>query len=246
MTRRREFINGIVLTLPMVLGAIPFGIIFGARAIEAGFSLAETLSLSLFVFAGSAQFIGVILYDQGATLGIIVLTTFVVNLRHMLYSTSLGPHMKNLSQKWLPPLAFWLTDETYAIVVTRYQKTDPSPHKHWFHLGSAVIMYVNWNLCTIIGALAGQRFAGLNQLGLDFALTVIFIGIVIPLIVNRPMLVCALVAAGTSIVTYNMPNRLGLIVAAIVGIAAGMLAEAINNHRRTSFGQSFKVEKEVS
>jgi 4-azaleucine resistance transporter AzlC len=228
----------------MVVGALPFGIIFGALSMSAGLSPAATVAMSLFVFAGSAQFVAAGLVGQSAALGIIVLTTFVVNLRHLLYSASLGPHMKHLSQKWLLPLAFWLTDETYAVVITRYQQADDSPYKHWYHLGSSMLMYTAWNTCTIIGIVAGQQWAGLADLGLDFALVVTFIGIIVPLIVTRPMLVCAVVAAITGVLTYPIPNRLGLMVAAVAGIAAGMIAEEINN--RNLARSVVQVEGEAS
>jgi predicted branched-subunit amino acid permease len=142
--------------------------------------------------------------------------------------------MKALSQKWLLPLGFWLTDETYAVVIRRYPQTDNSPYKHWYHLGSAVFMYVNWNICTVIGMIAGQQLEGLADLGLDFALVVTFIAIVVPLVASRPMIVCVLVAAATSVLTYPVPNKLGLMIAALLGILAGMIAEAISNNRQTA------------
>ncbi len=135
-----EFWSGARDTIPVVVGAIPFGIIFGALAINAGLSVAATLGMSLFVFAGSSQFVAAGLVAQGAGILVIVLTTFVVNLRHALYSASLGPFLSRLPQRWLLPLGFWLTDETYAVVVQRYARRDDSPFKHWYHLGSSVAM----------------------------------------------------------------------------------------------------------
>lgn len=240
-TRRSEFIAGAKDTLPMVLGALPFGIIFGALAVDAGLSTAGAMGLSLFVFAGSAQFIGVGLLEQGAPLGIIVLTTFVVNLRHVLYSASLAPYMKYLPQRWLLPLAFWLTDETYAVVVRRYPHADNSPYKHWYHLGSSVFMYINWNFCTAVGIFTGQRLQGLENLRLDFALVVTFIGIVVPLLVTPPMLLCALVAGATGVLANDMPNKMGLMLAAVLGIAAGVLAETFMKQPQT-----VEVKKETS
>lgn len=230
-TRKNEFIAGMRGTLPLVLGAIPFGIIFGAVGVGGGLSPAATMGMSLFVFAGSAQFIAAGLATQGIGIVIIVLTTFVVNLRHALYSASLAPYMKHLPQKWLLPLGFWLTDETYAVVIARYPQTDESPYKHWYHFGSSVIMYINWQLCTIIGIIAGQQ-PGLAELGLDVAMSVTFIGIVVPLLVNRPMVVCALVAGVTALLAYPLPNKMGLMVAAIAGIAAGIFMETVITPRR--------------
>lgn len=224
-TRRGEFVAGARDTIPLLVGAAPFGVIFGALAVTGGLSPAATMAMSLFVFAGSAQFIAAGLVAQGVGLGIIVLTTFVVNLRHALYAASLGPYMRGLSQKWLLPLAFWLTDESYAVVIRRYPQDDGSPYHRWYHLGSSVVMYVNWQCWTLIGLIAGTQLEGVAELGLDFAMVVTFIGIVVPLIINRPMLVCAVAAGVTAILTYNLPNQLWLMAAALVGIAAGMAAE---------------------
>lgn len=225
-TRRGEFLAGTKDTLPLIVGAIPFGLIFGVIAMSAGISPAGTQAMSLLVFAGSAQFIGAGLVAQGTAAGIIILTTFIVNLRHALYSASLAPYMKHLSQKWLLPLGFWLTDETYAVVIRRYPQDDSSPYKHWYHLGSAVAMYSNWQLCTFVGIVAGQRLENLGELGLDFAMVVTFIGIVVPLIITRPMLVCAAASGITAMLARHLPNNLGLMLAALVGIAAGMLADS--------------------
>jgi 4-azaleucine resistance transporter AzlC len=209
----------------MIIGAIPFAILFGALGITNGLSPLAVMGLSAFVFAGSSQFIAAGMIQQNAGVLVIVMTTFIVNLRHALYAASLAPYMRHLSQKWLLPLGFWLTDETYAVVVRYYPQAD-SPYPHWYHLGSALSMYVNWNFWTFIGMIAGSQLQGLTELGLDFAMVVTFIGIVVPLIVNRPMLLCALVAGFTALVTHPLPNKLGLMGAAVAGIAAGMWSEA--------------------
>jgi 4-azaleucine resistance transporter AzlC len=224
-SRRREFLAGLKDTFPLIVGATPFAIIFGVVAVTGGLSPAATLGMSLFVFAGSASFISAGLYSQGVSIGIIIITTFVVNLRHALYGASLAPYVKNLSHRWLLPLGFWLTDETYAVVIRRYQRGDESPYKHWYFLASGIFMYINWQFWTLVGIVAGQQFSSLANLGLDFALVVTFIAIVVPLIVNRPMLVCAFVAGVVGLIANGMPNRLGLIVAALAGIAAGVIVE---------------------
>jgi 4-azaleucine resistance transporter AzlC len=229
-TRRSEFLAGMKDTIPMVIGAIPFGIIFGVTAVastngEPALSPEGTIAMSTFVFAGSSQFIASRLVAERVGLLLIILTTFIVNLRHALYSASLAPYMRHLSQRWLLPLGFWLTDETYAVVIRRYTDVDGSPHKHWYHLGSSVFMYANWQLCTIIGIVAGRSIPDAQGWGLDFAMSVTFIGIVVPLIRSRPMLVAALVAGVSALVFNDMPNNSGLMVASALGILAGYLAE---------------------
>ncbi len=226
-TPRSEFLAGAKATIPLVVGAIPFGIIFGALAINSGLSPGGTMAMSLFVFAGSAQFIAAGLVASSTGVAIIIVTTLIVNLRHALYSATLAPYMQGLSQRWLLPLGFWLTDETFAVTVQRYQQADKSPFKHWFFFGSAIFMYTNWQLCTFIGLKASQAIPDPASWGLDFAMVVTFIGIVVPLVKNRPTASAVLVAAVTAVLANNLPNKLGLMLAAVLGILAGVLAENI-------------------
>ena len=224
-SRLTEFWDGFRLTIPLIVGAIPFGIIFGALAVTRGLSPQAASAMSAFIFAGSAQFIAAGLVASGTSTALIVLTTFVVNLRHSLYSASLAPHMKHLPQRWLLPLGFWLTDESYVVVINRYNQPDASPYKHWFFFGSALSMYLNWQLCTYIGIRAGQTIHDPQRWGLDFALAVTFLGMLAPMLRNRPTLICVLVAGISSVLFYGLPNKLGLIVAALLAVGAGVIAE---------------------
>ncbi len=223
-TRQAEFLAGFKDTIPLVIGAAPFGIIFGALAATT-LSMNAALAMSTFIFAGSAQFIGINLMASGASAAVIILTTFVVNMRHALYSATLAPHVKHLPQRWLVPLGFWLTDESFVIVISHYNRQSDSQYKHWYFLGSEVFMYTNWVLCTWIGARAGESIKDPQSWGLDFAMVATFIGMLIPFVKNRATKISILVAAITSVLTYSMPNKLGLIVAALLGIASGVLVE---------------------
>ena len=221
---RTEFIDGMRATIPLILGAMPFGVVFGALAVtEAGMSPAAAQGMSLFVFAGASQFIATGLIKD-AEIWLLVLTTFMVNVRHALYSASLAPYVKHLPQRWLLPLGFWLTDETYAVTVVRYNGKERNKHTHWFYLGSAVLMYSNWQLCTFIGIIAGQQIPDATSWGLDFAMVVTFTGIVVPMIRNRPMLISALVAGVCAMLFYGLPNQIGFFVAGVAGIIAGYIA----------------------
>jgi len=233
-TPAREFWTGARLMIPLVVGAAPFGVIFGAVAIMNGLSPLAAVAMSAFVFAGSSQFIGVNLVASGATLPIIWLTTFVVNLRHALYSTTLAPYVKHLPRRWLILLGFLLTDEAFFTVVTRYNEPDESSHKHWYFLGAALALYVNWQIFTWIGIVAASTVDRdqLANLGLDFALTVTFTGMLIPSLKNRPILVAALVGGTVAVLTYHMPNNIGLMIAALAGVVAGVIAEGLQEEDR--------------
>ncbi len=217
-----EFLAGSRAVVPLVIGAIPFGIIFGTLATSSGLSVAGTLAMSMFVFAGSAQFISLGLLATGTPTLLIVLTTFVVNLRHLLYAISLVPHVKHLPQLWKIPIGFWLTDENFAVAIARYNQNDASPYKHWYYLGSALLMYGNWQLATVAGLFLGKMLPNAAGWGLDFAMSVTFIGMVIPYLTTQPMLVTVLVAGIVAVWTHSLPHQLGLVVAALSGILAGV------------------------
>jgi 4-azaleucine resistance transporter AzlC len=225
--RLREISAGLKDTIPLLLGAAPFGVVFGAVGLTSGLSPAAVMGFSVFVFAGSAQFVAAGLVAQGVSLPLIVLTTFVVNLRHALYATSLGPHLRKLPQRWLLPLAFWLTDETYAVTIRHYQREPDSPHRQWYQLSSSVSMYLNWQFWTAVGLIAGTKLAGLAEWGLDFAMAVTFIGIVVPLVRSLPMLLCAVVSGTAAALLKGLPSNLGLLAAALVGIVAGLMAGSL-------------------
>ncbi len=229
-TRSGEFWAGARAVLPLVLSAIPFGILYGALAIEAKLSPAAAIGMSMFVFAGSSQFVGAGLVRDLAPIPVIVLTTFIVNLRHALYSATLSPYLKHLGQKWLLPLGFLLTDEAFAVTISRFEgENGASPHRHWYMFGAELAMYINWQVCTIIGVLAGSLMGDTAGLGLDFAMSVTFIGIVVPLIRNRPMVVAAVVAGIVALFTFQMENKVGLMLSAAAGIAAGYISEVMSD-----------------
>lgn len=221
-----EFWAGARAIIPLTIGVLPFGIVFGAAAIAAGIDPAATFGFSAIVFAGSAQFVGVGLITQGASPWVIILTTFIVNARHALYSASLGPYVRDLPQYWLVPLGFFLTDEAYATVIARYRNGPQSANLHWYYFGAAFTLYLCWQIWTLLGIVAGQSIPA-EDWGLDFALVVTFIGIVAPLLKNRPTLLAAAVAGIVSILAHGMPLGLGLLVAAISGIATGYIAEIV-------------------
>jgi len=222
---RQEVLAGARDIVPLIVGAIPFGLIFGTLAQGSGLSFGAALGMSAFVFAGSSQFIALGLLATGSTLPLIVLTTIIVNLRHMLYAASLLPHVQHLSQPWKAVIGFFLTDEAFAIAIRRYQQPDPSPHKHWYYLGAAVAMYLNWQLCTWLGLTVGQLIPNAAAWGLDFAMVATFIGMIVPYATTRPMVAAISTAGLVAVLANGLPHKLGLMVAAIMGVSVGFVME---------------------
>ncbi|WP_319562559.1 AzlC family ABC transporter permease [Marispirochaeta sp.] len=231
-----EFLKGARDTIPLLIGALPFGMIYGTLAVTAGLSRAAAMGMSAIVFAGSAQFIAVGLIGAGTPVMIIIVTTFVVNLRHLLYSTTLLPHLKKLPLIWRMPLAFWLTDETFAVSVHRWTAEDSSPNKHWYQLGSSLAMYLNWQFWSFMGLVVGASLPDAAGWGLDVAMPVTFIGMTIPFVKSVPMLACVLTAAFSALLFNGLPYKAGLMIACAAGILAGLISERmrIENGRRRS------------
>ncbi len=228
--RGSEFFAGAKATFPLILGAIPFGILFGTLATTSGLSPVAAMAMSIFVFAGSAQFIALGLLAGGASFSVIILTTFVVNLRHLLYSTALVSKVKHLPGPLRAIMAFGLTDETFAAVSHRYLDKDIN-HAHWFYLGSMSAMYGNWVLCTAIGLTLGNLFPGMTDWGLDFAMSVTFIGMVVPYLKTRAMWSAVLAAGVMSLLCWQFPHKLGLIAAAISGVFIGYTVMKLEQRR---------------
>lgn len=215
---------GVRDTVPMLVGAAPFGVIFGTLAASGPLAPWQGQLMSLGVFAGSSQFIALGLLAGHAGMVLIWVTTVIVNLRHALYAATLLPHVAHLPARWRWLLGFLLTDETFAVVAGHVGREPQAAGVHWYLLGSGAAMYVNWQAWTLVGLVFGAVFPGLDALGLDFAMAATFIALVVPQLARAPQL-CAAIAAGlVAFVARGLPYQLGLFAAVMAGVVVGMAA----------------------
>lgn len=219
---KQLFWSGAKDIIPLLIAAAPFGMVFGALANANGLSILETIGMSAFVFAGASQFVAVTLLGAGAAIPIIVLTVFVVNLRHMLYSIGLMPRVSTFSQTKRALMGFCLTDEAYATTSKRLLDEPEMKNFHWYYIGSAIAMYVNWQICTWIGLFLGKQIPDLTKWGLDIAMIVAFIGIVVPILKNKAQWACAVSAFFIAIITHDWPHQTGLLFSSIIAIGVGV------------------------
>lgn len=178
--------------------------------------------MSMSVYAGSSQFIAVGLVAGHAGMLVIWLTTFIVNLRHMLYAATLLPYVAHLPARWRWTLGFLLTDETFAVMNGYYSKHPSAPLGHWYFLGSGLAMYANWQFWTLVGLSFGAVFPHLQSLGLDYAMVATFIAIVVPQLTRVPHLGAALAAGLFAYLLKDLPYKLGLMSAVLIGVTVGM------------------------
>jgi 4-azaleucine resistance transporter AzlC len=196
--------------------------IFGALALTAGIPPLEAQGFSLFVFAGSAQFISAGLIADGVPPVIIVLTIMVVNLRHLLYSATFSSYFQHLPARWKAALAWLLTDEAFVVASIRYQRSD-IVLAHWYTLGTGLALWLAWQLSTAIGILLGAYIPA--NWSLDFALPLTFIALITPTLSDRPAWAAALTAGLLAVVLAGLPYKLGLLLAAALGIGVGLIVE---------------------
>jgi 4-azaleucine resistance transporter AzlC len=221
----RELRAGMTAVLPLLIGVAPFALIYGVLARGSGLSPAMAQAMSLLVFAGAAQFLAVGLIGAGVPWPILLLTTGIINLRHVLYSASLAPHLRPLGPLWKWILAFLTVDEVYALAISRYQRPPAggTSRVHWYYLGAGLMLWATWQSGTAVGIYLGARVP--SAWGLEFTLPLTFIGLLVPALTDSASRVAAVTAGVVAVLAWGLPLKLGLIVAALAGIVAGMLAE---------------------
>jgi 4-azaleucine resistance transporter AzlC len=222
----KHFWAGVRSEIPLLIGVFPFGMIYGALAVNAGLSKVAAQMMSSIVFAGSAQFITAQLVHESAPGFVIVLTIAVINLRHMLYSASMAPYIASLPTRWKAVLSYLLTDEAYAPTILHYEKNGGIPYAHWFWLGAGLALWLIWQMSTAVGVFLGAAIP--ESWSLDFALPLTLIAMLVPVLRGRPAIAAALSAGVVALLGFSLPYKLGLILAALVGILVGVLLEGIS------------------
>ncbi|UTF55755.1 AzlC family ABC transporter permease [Natronosalvus rutilus] len=227
MSARTDFVDGLRACAPLMLGMVPFAIITGVTAVNVGISPILAVAMSVVVFAGAAQLAAIDLIGQSAPIVVVVFTAIIVNLRFMMYSASIAPYLSRYStlSKWFS--AYVLTDLAYALSVTEFAETTPDERsRKWFYLGTAMMLWITWQVGTVVGVLLGANVpAGLS---LEFAIPLTFMALLFPVLKGRPTAITALVAGFFAVITDPLPFNLGLVVAAGIGILVGVTVECLN------------------
>jgi predicted branched-subunit amino acid permease len=209
------FRRGFWAIAPLWLGVVPFALVYAVLARDAGLSLLETQALSAIVFAGSAQVSAVGLFGGGAAALEIVSTTFLLNVRHVLYGLSLGRRIP-LSRGRRPVAAYFLTDEAFGVVAASGERTFA------FLLGAELSLFAMWNVATLGGAIAGSAIADPAELGIDLVFPLAFLALLVPLVRTRVELLVAVTSGAIAYVAARgLPGGLPILLAGVVGSLVG-------------------------
>ncbi len=224
-----EFLYGVRDELPLLVGVLPFGLIYGVLAIETGVPPAVAQAMSAIVFAGSSQFLMAQLVGVGTPALVIALAAGIVNLRHALYSASVAPYLRRLSKPWKWLLAYLLTDEAYAVAIVHFSAHPADAgggnpgRRHYYLLGAGLTLWSAWQLSTAAGVFLGRQVP--DSWSLDFTLVLTFIGLVVPTLGDWAGVAAALAAGLTALLAFSLPLKLGLVLASLVGILVGLVVE---------------------
>ena len=215
--------RGLTLGLPIVLGYVPIGFAYGVLAHQSGLSARNTVLMSLLVYAGASQFIAAGLFAAGVPPLSIVLTTFVTNLRHLLMSASLAPHVRAWPRPLLPFFAYQVTDETFAMHATAFSSGA-------VNRGAAfcvnVMAQAAWIAGSWLGVVGGQYIPDPRPWGLDYALPALFIALLVLQVSDRVQLGVALASGALAVGLALLGlDQWSVILATVLGATLGMLWE---------------------
>ena len=218
-----HWVKGVSLAAPIVFGYVPIGFAYGVLALKAGLSPANTLGMSIFVYAGSAQFIAAGLIGAGAPALTIILTTLIVNLRHMLMSTALSPYLKGWRRFQLVLFGYELTDETFVLHSTRIA-TLASLKIETFTIN--LTAQISWVLGTWLGVITGQQISDIRPFGLDYALPAMFIALLVYQLKDKVYVLAGLFAGVVAVTLALMGiNYWNVILATLGGATLAVYLE---------------------
>ncbi len=226
---KSAFAQGMVAAWPICLGYLPIGLAFGVLAQKAGLSPLQIGLMSVFVFAGSSQFIAVSMLAAGASFLSIVATTFVVNLRHFLMSSALAIFLKNAGRKRLSLFAYGVTDESFAVNLAKFRDSQ-------WDLNSAVVTNqtanLTWIITTVLGGIGGQ-FIPAHAFGIDYALIAMFICLLVVQIRGVVYVITAVIAGICAVsLSLLIPGNSHIVIASMVAAAIGVVLK-----KKTGWGK---------
>lgn len=220
-----NFLAGVKSGVPIAVGYIPIAVTFGLVSKNSGIPNLISILMSFLIFAGASQFIGVNLIASGASVIEIVMTTFILNFRHFLMSSSLSQRIPgDTSKKMLSILSFGITDETFALASLRKEEKINS----WLLLGLNTIAFSSWNFGTWIGVFLGDALPKSLSTSMNIALYAMFIGLVVPSVrASKSILIVVIIAVTINCILYWVPSfsfiSMGwsIIISTIISAAAG-------------------------
>ena len=216
---RRAFAAAFPTTLPVLMGYLSIGMAFGFMLEAVGYNFIWAFFMSLGIYAGSGQYLGVTLLSTGAALSQVALLTLIINFRHIVYGLSMLEKFKGMGLRKLY-MIFSLTDETYALLSSARVPDRVAPHDFYFAV--AVLDQLYWIVGSVVGSVAGALL-GINTAGIEFAMTALFLVIAVDQWKTYKSHLPALLGAGCTLVALVALGAQSMLLPALCAIVAGLL-----------------------
>ncbi len=217
---------------PILVGVFPFAAVAGLAVADAGWGITEAVGFSVVVFAGASQLAAIELVAAGSPVWIAVLTVMVINLRMVMYSASLASFMTR-EPLWRRVIASYvLTDQAYALSVSRFRSVNRPVERWWYYLGAALGLWGLWQVGTVVGFVVGGAIPDAVPLG--FAVPMAFLSLLAPAVADRPTVAAAVTAGVVAVAGAGLPANLGMPLGALSGVAVGTL---LARHLATGAGR---------
>lgn len=216
-------LKGIRAFMPLLVGVIPFGLITGIAVSQTNISPLDGILMSFLVYSGAALLVALQLIQSGTPALITIFSALMVNLRFVMYSASLAPHFKNLSPKWKILLSYLLSDQAYAVSISHLEEPSNQKTGHWYFLGAAIAMWLIWQSSLFLGMVVGVNLP--TNWSLDFTVPLTFLALAVPAIKDKPSLISAFSAGLATILMSGLPFKIGVVIAAIIGIGIGAIVD---------------------
>ena len=217
--------QGMVAAAPIAVGVVPFGLVAGAAPVEAGMGISEAVGFSMLVFAGASQLAAIDILGGGGAVAVAVVSALMINLRFVMYSASLAPHLADVSIGRRLVSAYVMTDQAYALAIARYTGAEPLADpgdRLRYYRGAALTFWVTWQTATVLGAVGGGSIP--DSIPLDFAIPLAFLALLVPAVTDRPTVVAAAIGGlGTVAAAEAGAGDLSLVLGATAGILAGTI-----------------------
>lgn len=220
----RAFWGGALGVLPVQVATVPFGLIFGVLADQAGLDLAQTFGFAAIVMAGASSLVALQLLQEQAPALLIIVAGALVNLRMAMYSAALVPHWQGAGRVPRLLAGYFLNDQTFALSIRTYEegRYPGLRDRIAYFFGTGAVCIPIWTTSVMAGAVLGQTIP--TSWGLDTAVAILFIALFAPMIRTPSHMIAATVAIGSGLMATSLPQGVGVIVASLAGIGAGMLA----------------------
>ena len=207
--------------IPLTIPVIPFGIIYGVVGVELGLSPLITFAMSFIIFAGSSQIAFVQLYTAGASPLVMISSVLAINSRHFLYSAVLAQYLNKLNLYWKILLSYLMTDQAFSVSLSYFKKNQKKTFSHYHMLGSGFTLWLLWQISTLSGIVLGNVIP--EALGLEFAIPLTFLSLIIAELKKYDHLLIIIISGAISLITYNFPLKVYIILSAFVGLVAAFI-----------------------